>query len=668
MSQLSFRQVHLDFHTSEHMKQIGKEFDKKAFQEALRCGYVDSITLFSKCHHGWSYHPTKVNQMHPNLTFDLLQEELNACKEIEVKSPVYISAGLDEKEAVVHPEWISRLKDETTTWVKDFTSQAGFHLLCFNTGYMILLQKQIEEVMIQYKPSGIFLDIAAVHPCYCSKCRGDILKRGKDPRDDEAVIEQAELVYQTYTSIVEETVRKYSKTTTIFHNGGHITRGRRDLAYHNTHLELESLPTGGWGYDHFPMSAAYVANLGMEYLGMTGKFHNTWGEFGGYKHPNALRYETGLSLSFGAKCSIGDQMHPLGLLDKGTYELIGAAYKEVKEKEEWCKDSSLCYDIGILSQEAMDMQSSNRDEKRWGDIGANRIMLEGNYLYRFVDQEEDFNRYSLLILPDTIQLDDTMQKRLQIYLDQGGKILATGKSGLDEKGKGFALDFGAEFLGETKYRPDYLTPNFSFCTGSAAHIMYEQGYQIKLTHATLLGSRENPYFNRDVYQFSSHQHTPNNPDSKSPAIALTSNTAYIAWNVFTDYAKMGALHVKETILFLLDRLLGNQKTIEVALPDRGVTTLMWNQEKSCYINHLLFAHTTMRGSFFWDGVERPIEVIESIVALSDVFVKLRVKQNVKEVYLAPHKIPISYQSQDGFITYTVPKVDCHQMVVIEVEE
>ncbi len=63
----------------------------------------------------------------------------------------------------------------------------------------------------------------------------------------------------------------------------------------------------------------------MEFLGMTGKFHTTWGEFGGYKHPNALRYEAGLSIANGAKCSIGDQLHPEGLMDKATYELIGAA-------------------------------------------------------------------------------------------------------------------------------------------------------------------------------------------------------------------------------------------------------------------------------------------------------------------------------------------------------
>ena len=55
MSKLPFRQVHLDFHTSEHIEGIGSRFSAENFATALREGHISSITLFSKCHHGWSY-------------------------------------------------------------------------------------------------------------------------------------------------------------------------------------------------------------------------------------------------------------------------------------------------------------------------------------------------------------------------------------------------------------------------------------------------------------------------------------------------------------------------------------------------------------------------------------------------------------------------------------
>ncbi len=103
---LPFRQVHLDFHTSEAIMNIGSKFSKEQFQRALKLGHVDSITVFSKCHHGWAYHPSEANETHPGLKFDLLGQMIQAAHEIGVKTPIYISAGLDEKMARRHPEWL----------------------------------------------------------------------------------------------------------------------------------------------------------------------------------------------------------------------------------------------------------------------------------------------------------------------------------------------------------------------------------------------------------------------------------------------------------------------------------------------------------------------------------------------------------------------------------
>ena len=105
MHKLRFRQVHLDFHTSPDIPGIGERFDKKQWQERLKAAHVDSITCFSLCHHGMSYHPTKVGMMHPNLKFDLLRAQMDASKEIDVNVPVYLTAGINNYVAENHPEW-----------------------------------------------------------------------------------------------------------------------------------------------------------------------------------------------------------------------------------------------------------------------------------------------------------------------------------------------------------------------------------------------------------------------------------------------------------------------------------------------------------------------------------------------------------------------------------
>ena len=63
----STRQIHLDFHCSEHIKSIGESYDKKTFQKRLSEAKVNSINLFDKCHHSWSYYPTIIGKTHPHL-------------------------------------------------------------------------------------------------------------------------------------------------------------------------------------------------------------------------------------------------------------------------------------------------------------------------------------------------------------------------------------------------------------------------------------------------------------------------------------------------------------------------------------------------------------------------------------------------------------------------
>ena len=98
------RQVHLDFHTSPDIEGIGKNFDKKKFQDALKLGNVESVTVFAKCHHGMCYFPTKVGRMHPHLDFDLTGAMVDAAHEIGVRAPIYITGGWSDLDAKEHPE------------------------------------------------------------------------------------------------------------------------------------------------------------------------------------------------------------------------------------------------------------------------------------------------------------------------------------------------------------------------------------------------------------------------------------------------------------------------------------------------------------------------------------------------------------------------------------
>lgn len=657
---MRFRQVNLDFHTSEAIPGIGRSFDKQQFQQMLQTGHVDSITVFAKCHHGWAYFPSAANRMHPGLDFDLLGAMIEAAQDIQVKTPVYLSAGLDHRLALMHPEWLIRDEHDNTCRTAHFLTP-GYHEFCMNTPYLDVLLSQIDEVVRRYDADGIFLDIVGVRSCRCGYCIRTLLEAGKDPRISKDVLELGERTYANYTERVRQTIDAVKQGLPVFHNSSHVRRGRRDLARVNSHLELESLPTGGWGYDHFPLSARYVQGLGMDYLGMTGKFHASWGEFGGFKHPNALRYETALSLANGARCSIGDQLHPEGVMDPATYALIGAAYREVESKEAWCSGVRSVADIALFSVEALHagMQENAADHAGESDAGAVRMLLEGHYLFDVVDLESDFTIYKVLILPDRIPVGGLLQQKLENFLAGGGQVLATGSSGLDETETEFSIDLGIRQLGVSPYRPEYFRPAFELGSiGPSSYVAYSEGRLIACETAEPLGNREFPYFNREAFTFCSHQHTPSALQDNGPGMTRNKNGIYIAWRVFEDYATKGSLYLKECVHHALDLLLGSNKTLVTDLPAQGLVTVMEQPAMSRYVVHLLYASPVKRGN--------GIEVIEDLLPVLDTSVSLRLPKPVKRAYLAPQmtELDVSWEEPNACLV-VVPRIECHQMVVLD---
>lgn len=648
---LPYRQVHLDFHTSECIEGIGARFSKKQFIAALKEGNVNSVSVFAKCHHGWAYFPSEVNKPHPHLAVDLLGEQLAACEEAGIRTEIYISAGLDDKYAREHTDCLVTSKEGKHRSLLE----PGFKRICFNSPYLKQLEAEVDEVMRRYQGhfDGLFLDIVTPCRCYCQYCVAGMYEAGLDPQNDDDALKYGYMVYDKYVRTMRDAVAKYDPELPIIHNdGGAIFQGRDIVAWNNRHLELESLPTGGWGYDHFPLSAAYARTFGKEFLGMTGKFHSSWGEFGGFKHPNALRYEAALANACGARCSVGDQLHPDGEMDMATYRLIGAAYREVEKREPWLVNAEAVADIGLLTTRKC------TTHKEDGLIGANRMMLEGHYLYNIVDGECDLTAYKLLILPDDVTVTGALKEKLEAYVQGGGKLLLSGKSGTDGEGN-FALDTGLTFEGVGEYCPSYLRPEFDLKpNGATAYVMYSENYKVALAadfKGEVTATRVDPYFNRAANHFCSHRHTPYDREKTAVGAMVNGAVAYIAWDIFTEYALKGSLHLREMVVDTVERLIGSEKTLATTLPSGGVTSLM--QQGNRLVNHLVYGVTKCRG--------KGVEVIEDLPALHGVSCTVRVERAPARVYEAPAMRELPFTYENGAVTYEIPAFSCGTMVVME---
>lgn len=673
MSALRFRQIHLDFHTSPNIDKIGEEFDKLEFQNTLKDACVDSITCFATCHHGWAYYDTSFGNKHKNLKSNLLKQQIDACKEIDVNVPIYITAGVNDWAASEHPEWrCIDIDGKYLGWTQSM-DKPGFKTMCFNSPYLDLLCDQIKEVATLFpEGDGIFLDIISQDPCACKWCRSTMKGLGLDFTKLDDRKKHAKLVLEKYYQKTTEALRSISDTMPIFHNSGHVQSGDTEVLKYFSHLELESLPTGGWGYDHFPMSAKYVNNLDFDVMGMTGKFHTTWGEFGGFKHPNALRYECAAMLAFGSKCSVGDQLHPSGKLDKSTYNIIGQAYAEVKAKEPWCDKVTQLADVSLLSNSSIDPSKAGLHSNNHAEEGASRMLLEGHIPFSIIDTDMDFTQTKLLILADDIKVNETLRSKIQSYLDQGGKLLLSGESGIDDQGNPL-FDIGGNLSGQSPYRPDYILAKAEYAPEylSSPLVMYTPSQRFKTTTGKSLGEVYDPYFNRTHEHYSSHQHTPFQPEPSEYSMgAIHGNIAYFAHQIFSQYRGLGTVVYKDIFLKVIRDLLADDLSFKSNLPSTARVSIMGQKEENRSILHLLFANTIARGG----GLDLSggnssiqggsIEVIEDLLPLVNTTIDIKLPHKVSSVRLEPQGKEISFEKEGDRILFNIESFSCHQMVVL----
>ena len=109
---------------------------------------------------------------------------------------------------------------------------------------------------------------------------------------------------------------------------------------------------------------------------------------------------------------------------------------------------------------------------------------------------------------------------------------------------------------------------------------------VSLASGSSLGSQEVPYFNRTAEHFCSHQHTPDSGESAGPGMTRGKDGIYIGWQVFSEYARHGALISKRMVQHALDLLLGGEKTLETTLGAQGVATLMEQEGRGEIFNRL----------------------------------------------------------------------------------
>jgi hypothetical protein len=565
------RQVHLDFHTSPFIPDVGSEFDARAFAQTFKRAHVNSVTIFAKCHHGMCYYPTKTGAQHPALRGrDLLGEMIEALHREGIRAPVYTTVAWEENVADLHPEWRQLRADGTFAQVANADPTqpphpGGWRFNNFvHPDYQDYIEAHVRELLAGYDIDGLFFDILFFDPQACwSEASVKFREKHNLLGHDRATQTRFETLAQTaFSRRFTRLIHGINKQATIFYNSPNPiftdarvgVRTRHDL---QTHWELESLPSGFWGYQHFPRLARAFGSWGKPWLGMTGRFQKMWGDFGGLKPVAALEYECFRSQALGGANSIGDQLPPRGRLDAGAYDLIGKVYAQCEAAEPFYAGSTPLPQIGILAPGHIELDSAITDKSLEGAV---QICEEAHYDAVVLDDASDLKGLDLLILPDTVTITAALKKRLAPFLAQGGKLVLSAKSGFGPSGKSDIPGIALRRTGTVELYPTYWRAKTAFSNALAMsdRVVYLPGETIEFGRGIRIDvERVLPYFKRTDLTFSSHFQTP--PTAKAdrhPAVVSGKNFVYFADPIFREYRQSGNIAVRDGCLEAMRRLIG----------------------------------------------------------------------------------------------------------------
>lgn len=571
MKRIPTRQVHLDFHTSPFIPDVGGDFNAAAFAETMEAARVNSATVFAKCHHGQCYYPTRNGVSHPAIgDRDLLGEQIEALHQRGIRAPIYTTVVWEEDVAQKHPEWRQLAKSGHFAGTGDGPDGKAGHvgMWKFNNfldpDYQDYFEAHLKEILERYgkEVDGFFIDILFFSPDagYSEASLAFKRKHGLSGDDPATFARFQGLAQAAFARRFTVLIHGCRPDASVFYNAQndgnmHHEVGPRTRAAYQTHNEIESLPSGFWGYQHFPRMARAQARWGKPWLAMTGRFQKMWGDFGGIKPQAALEYECFRSQALGGANSVGDQLPPRGILDPAAYDLIGSVFAQLEEAEPFYAEGRLLQPkVGIFSSSYAGYDGGKSEE------GVVQLCEDSHYDCAVIDGLDEIDGFDLLILPDSTRVDRELASRIENFVTKGGKLLLSHESGLDHDGQ-WALGFlDLEFHGSVDKYPTFWRARDSFLPemGASDRVFYEQGLRLQPGDGfEVLVDRVLPYFKRTDIRFSSHFQTPpvRDPDA-FPAVFANAQLLVFADPIFREYRQTGNLAVRDVWRAAMRRLIG----------------------------------------------------------------------------------------------------------------
>ena len=688
------------FYTSQHYE----EWDPRFFEKYDISEFIqnwdrldpDVVIATARTHNGAWFCDIGLGPVHRGLKgVDQLDALIKHFRPKGKPIIAYISTIFDKKLFEQHPEW--RPVDADGNSVKGDRSWGK--VVCPNSPYKEYLIEMIKRLIDTHDIDGIYFDMVAfpTNRCYCESCsrlfrslhNAEIPKKEDwdDPLFRKFIQFRQDSNYLFVREICDTVKKADPRLSTLI----------QYLVLHTGSISGQSLALGSvpdYLYNDVYSNQGYLQmSVRTKLLSSISRYRPEIGimtrpgshnDAPNMKTLDHLRSEAFTVIANGAAIMLFDIMWDDGTIHDAMWDRIKQVFDEVEEREPWLGGDPV-KSVAIFYSENTRIWYGRSDRTNKYDanfFGACRALIEEHVLFNIVTalDEKSLSDYQVLVLPNTVCMSGQEVDAVRDFVQKGGGLVCTGKASLwDENGdacRDFQLSdvLGVSYVGDTaaysrvysKFEVDNhiagRLPADGFITswGSLS--------KVKLGSATSIAKIVFPYTEPTGTRFVNIMANPPAVPSDWPACTCnefgSGKAVFFLGGIDKDYLSLSFPELKWLIVDAVRA--ASRESLKVGL--RGPMSVEMiaferNNGSQLVIHLVNFQVEIGRNAIL--GTTRSRQQIQEILPVFDLELTVRVKKQIQKVTIQPEGIALPYEQNDGCVKVTIPRLDCHSMVVIE---
>ena len=436
----------IDHHSPQPPDVLLNHLDIQEYEKFFETANIDSLMVYCKDHWGVTYYPSQVKgaRQHEGVKKDWIREVSTLLKKKDIEFIAYYCIEYDEGAARRFPEWRVRRADGSYLIRDD--EFAKWSLCCYQTGYREYCLQQLEEIVKNYHPDALFMDIFGASLCYCDHCRKKFYNRFQYelPETEEGVLEHKADIIAFLNDNAKEFLDEVKKRTKAIdpdlaitiNFSCHYPQEIRDMLDYQF---SEPLLKDNW------FSSAYARDtaIGNYPILVPGEASQV------YNYSSFEEYLCDLSSIAAQGCRVGmysGSQHIDGTLDFEEARLLGAVYNELKKMEPYFSnrypvkcagiiqsDMSMGVNIRELNADAI-LRAKRHNPHQNAVLGAMQLCEHAKIPFMVLPEKtldsSLLKQFQVIILPEVYVIPEEEAVMLEEYVRNGGIVLSSGQSGL----------------------------------------------------------------------------------------------------------------------------------------------------------------------------------------------------------------------------------------------